>query len=454
MNRNLIFSLLLLLCVFHNGFAAESNWLQRPMPDDWNDTEAISQQLPASDPWWVYFDDAALDTLISMGQDANLNLEIAMRRMEAARRQVDVARAAYFPQIGVNAGYTRSYADRTGANRWTVQGTMNWELDLFGRVTAQVRQKKAQYNASRADYTAAMVSMAASIATTYVELRVAQAQLNVAREQLASQDSIATLVQARYDAGLGAKPQVDQAMALVHATRATIPALRTQVESYTNALALLVGRYPDEIVGLVNDGRPIPDYRQLVGTGVPAELLRRRPDIVAAEASIASAAAAVGIAKKDYLPSLSLTGSVGVAAARPGDMFTRNGFTYSVGPTLSWTVFDGLARPATVAAAREEMEAQIANYNYLVMNAYNEVQNAIIAYINSTAQIADYERALQATREFLELELDLYTQGLAPYNDVATAQQNVLDRTNSLLTARGSALSSLISLYQALGGGF
>ncbi|MDE6334024.1 MAG: TolC family protein, partial [Muribaculaceae bacterium] len=183
-------------------------------------------------------------------------------------------------------------------------------------------------------------------------------------------------------------------------------------------------------------------------------LLRRRPDIVAAEQNLASAAAALGIAKKDFLPTLSLQGSVGVGASRPGDMFTREGLTYSVAPTLSWTVFDGMARSASIAAAREEMEAQIASYNYTVMNAYNEVENAMTSYVNYTRQISDYEAAVQASAEFLSLELDLYTQGLAPYSDVATAQQNVLSNTNSLISARGNALSALISLYEALGGGF
>ena len=135
-------------------------------------------------------------------------------------------------------------------------------------------------------------------------------------------------------------------------------------------------------------------------------------------------------------------------------MFTSEGFHYSIAPTLSGTVFDGFARRAAVAAAREEMEEQIASYNYTVINAYNEVGNALVQYRNLIQQIGEYEQATNNAREFLHLSLDLYTQGLSPYSDVATAQQNLLDYNNSLLVAWGDALTALINLYEALGGGF
>lgn len=455
MTRKFFLTAMLLLLASGSAILAKSPIaLDRPMPSQWTYSEAFGQSLPSQDRWWTILDDAVLDSLICMGEDANYDLAIACRRMEAASRQMAVARAAYFPQVGLNAGYTRSHEQRASASHWSAAATVSWEIDLFGKITEQVRQNKAEYRASRAEWVGAMVSMAGSIANTYVQLRVWEAELQVARDQTQAQDSIASLVMARYESGLGAKPQVDQAQALLYTTRASIPTLVSSICSAKSALALLVGRYPVEIESLLDSSDKFPQYRQLVSVGVPTELLRRRPDIVAAEQNLASAAAALGIAKKDFLPALSLQGSVGVGAPRPGDMFTRDGFTYSVAPTLSWTVFDGMARSASVAAAREEMEAKIASYNYAVMNAYNEVENAMTSYVNYTRQISDYEAAVQASTEFLNLELDLYTQGLAPYSDVATAQQNVLSNTNSLISARGNALSALISLYEALGGGF
>lgn len=351
MTRNFLIIAILLLPVCMPATDARTPGLDRPMPEQWTYSETFGQSLPSQDRWWTSLDDAVLDSLISMGEDANYNLAIACRRMDAASRQMAVARAAYYPQIGLNAGYSRSHQVRVSANHWEAGATVNWEIDLFGKITSQVRQKKAQYRASRADWVGAMVSMAAGIADTYVQLRVWEAELQVAREQTKAQDSIAQLVTARYESGLGAKPQVDQAMALLYTTRATIPTLVSSISSAKSSLALLVGRYPAEIEPLLESGAGLPQYLQPVSAGIPSELLRRRPDIVAAEQTLAAAAASVGIAKKDFLPTLSLQGSVGVGAARPGDMFTRDGFTYSVAPTLSWTLFDGMARSASVAAA-------------------------------------------------------------------------------------------------------
>lgn len=445
---------LLILALAPAGFGRSPLALERSLPDTWTFTETAAQELPSDDSWWRMFDDPVLDSLIAMGESANFDLAMAARRMDAAARQMAVARAAYFPAVGVNAGYTRSRVSEVNSNRWAAEATVSWEIDLFGKITSQVRQSKAQYGASRAQWVGAMVSMAAGIASTYVQMRVWEAELQVAEEHAAAQDSISTLVNERFKAGLAAKPQVDQSMSITHSTRATIPTLRTSIAAARSSLALLTATYPAEIEPLLDSRRGLPDYRQLVATGVPSELLRRRPDVVEAEQNLAAAAAAVGIAKKDFLPTITLNGSVGVAAPHPGDMFTKQGFTYTIAPTLSWTIFDGMARRARVIAARDEMEAQIANYNYTVMNAYDEVGNAVMAYQNTVKAIAEYDAALDCAREFLDLELDLYTQGLAPYSDVATAEQNLLTYANSAIVARGNALSSLINLYKALGGGY
>ncbi|MDE6301843.1 MAG: efflux transporter outer membrane subunit [Muribaculaceae bacterium] len=434
--------------------AAQTPDLARPLPSSWQYTDGIPQTLPDDDSWWKSFNDPVLDSLITLGVNNNFDLSMAMRRMDAAARQIDAARAAYYPTLGVNAAYTRSRSEGVNANRYSLGATASWEIDLFGKITAGVRQKKAAYRASRAEWTGAMVSLAGNIASTYVQLRQYEAQLKVAEQNTLAQDSIAGLVKARYDAGLGSKPSLEQAQSLMYSTRSTIPSLRTSVAKTRSALALLVGVYPGELEPLLSRGDRLPDYHMVVSAGVPADLLRRRPDIAQAEAEVAAAAAAAGIAKKDYLPSLTIEGNVGVAAGTPGDMFTSHGFNYSVTPTLSWTVFDGLARRANVAAANDELLAQIDNYNYVVMNAYAEVDNALIAYGNTLSQISDAEQARDSAMEFLHLQLDLYTQGLSTFSDVATAQQSVLSYSNNVINARAAALTALIDLYEALGGGF
>ena len=448
---------LLLFCCFALSWAgadAQDHALTRPMPDSWKYSEGAEQTLPSHDSWWRRFNDPVLDSLISMGEDANFDLITAYHRMEAASRRMTAARADYYPNIGLSAGYTRERLDGANSNRWSLGATAGWQIDVFGKVTAAVKQSKAGYQASRAEWIGAMVSMAGDIAATYMQLRVWQAELAVAQRHAVVQDSITALVEARFDCGLAAKPQLAQARAQAHSIKATIPQLQTSIATAVSSIALLTGRYPSELEDMLLPQKPLPDYRQIVQTGVPSELLRRRPDILAADYQLAAAAAAVGIAKKDFLPTLTLEGTVGVAAPEPGDMFSKSGFYYSVAPTLSWTIFDGFARSANVAAARQEMEQQIASYNSTVINAYNEVGNALVKYRNCLKLIDEYDMATSNAREFLLLSLDLYTRGLSPYSDVATAQQDLLSYNNSLIVARGDALSSLVSLYEALGGGF
>lgn len=434
--------------------AETADVLRRPMPESWGYTPAFNQTLPTDDKWWQGFDDPVLDSLIRMGEEANFNVAMAMRRMEEARQQMRIARSSYFPQIGLQGGYERSRLEGTSLNTYTAGAQMSWQVDLFGRVGAQVRRQKHLYRASRADYTAAMVAMAAEIAADYVQLRVYQGELAVAKAHITHQDTIADIAKTRYEVGLASRIDVEQANSILHSTQANVPALETSIHSTINALALLTGRYGHELRELLEPGRPLPEYHRLVTAGVPAELLRRRPDIVAAEAQLAASAEAVGIAKKDYLPTLSLTGNVGVSSHGHGKFFSSDNFVYSIAPTLSWTLFAGMARNARVASAREEMEAQIEQYNLTVMTAYNEVDNAVAAYINALKQIDRYEQAAADAERFLILSLDLYTQGLSDFTNVADAQESFLQYANYVISSRGQALEYLIQIYQALGGGY
>lgn len=434
--------------------AGPSDVLSRPMPESWGYSPSFSQTLPTDDKWWQGFEDPVLDSLIRMGEEANFNVAMAMSRMEDARQQMRIARSAYFPQLGLQGGYERSRIDGTSLNTYTAGAQMSWQVDLFGRVGAQVKRQKHLYRASRADYTAAMVAMAAEIAADYVQLRVFQGELAVAKAHITRQDTIAAIAKTRYEVGLAARIDVEQANSILHSTQANVPALETSIHSTINALALLTGRYGHELRDMLAPSRPLPEYHRIVTAGVPAQLLRRRPDIVAAESQLAASAEAVGIAKKDYLPTLSLTGNVGVSSHGHGSFFSSDNFTYSIAPTLSWTLFDGMARNARVASAREEMEAQIEQYNLTVMTAYNEVDNAVAAYINALRQIDRYEQAAMDAERFLKLSLDLYTQGLSGFTNVADAQESFLQYANSVISSRGLALNYLIQIYQALGGGY
>lgn len=434
--------------------AAAQQPLSRELPERWLYTEAVEQTLPADDAWWREFDDPVLDSLISLGQDANYEIGMAMHRMEAARREIQVARAGYFPTVGLSGGYDRTRTDGVAVSTWSAQATASWELDIFGRVRANVNLQKHTYRASRAEWVGTQVSVASEIASTYIQLRIWQAQLAVAEAHISRQDTIAGLADTRFECGLASKIDVDQARGILYSTRATVPALHASIRSAVNSLGLLTGRYASELEPLLGSYTGLPDYRRIIAAGIPADLLRRRPDVVQAEEQLAAAAASVGIAKKDFLPTLAINGSIGWQSHGHGKFMTGDNLTYSIAPTLSWTVFDGLARKARVSAAREQQEALVDSYNHTVMNAYNEVDNALISYTEAIRSIADYSRAADTAREFLTLSLNLYTQGLSDFTNVANAQVSYLEYANSLIAARGKALTALVNIYRALGGGF
>ncbi len=258
--------------------------------------------------------------------------------------------------------------------------------------------------------------------------------------------------EARFEAGLVSKLDVAQAKTVYYSTLTDLPVLEAQCDAALNAIALLVAAYPEEITPLTGYNGKLPPYIQLVSAGVPADLLRRRPDIIAAERTIDINARAVGIAKKDYLPSLSLNGSVGTSAHRAGDLFGKNSLEYEIAPTLSWILFEGFYRKYAVADARIKMQSAIEQYNYTVMNAVMEAQNAMTAYKAAVKSIEYNRQALEQSAESFDLSISQYKEGLTSFTNVMNAQLSWLENANSNVEALATALTDLIQLYRALGG--
>ncbi|MBD5322585.1 MAG: TolC family protein [Bacteroides sp.] len=431
----------------------DATHLRQPMPERWTFSQEVTQTLPSDDPWWKTFDDATLDSLISMGIDNNYNVSQALHRREIARLAIRQAQSGYYPTLGVSAGYTRSHSGREiDTNAFTAGATLNWEVDVFGRITSQVKSKRAAYNASRAEYVATMVSITSDIATYYINYLVLRNEIAVTREHIQSQKRVVEIAEARHEAGLVSKLDVAQAKTVLYSTQATLPALQAKATQTLNALATLLGVYASDIAPMIKDDAKLPSYQQILPVGIPANLLRRRPDIAEAEAQMAQDAAAIGIAKKDFLPVLSLSGSVGWGGDKVNGMFDSDHFTYSIAPTLSWTIFDGFSRKYALAQAKEQMMTSIDAYNLTVMTAYTEVENAMTSY-NAAVESYDLDNAVfQQSHEAFELAMDQYKEGLAAFTNVVNAQIDWLNCANSLVEARGDAIIALIDLYKALGG--
>lgn len=430
------------------------------IPAAWTYTPQVNVVAPADDQWWSVFGDERLVNLIRQATENSLNLRMTLHRIEMARNAWKAAQAGWYPTLGLSAGWTkeRTSGDMSAIGRtanmsyFNLGLNFNWEIDVFGRIAAQVKEGKASYNASRAEYDAAMISLSSNIATAYTNLLLAQAQIQLAEQQINTQKKIHEITEARHECGLASKLDVTQSLSVLYSTQASLPMLKQQETAALNSLAMLAGCYADKLEYLVDQPGKMPNPFVMTEIGVPADLLRRRPDIIQAEYQVAQYAAALGVAKKDFLPTLSLTGSIGTAAHNVKDLFSKNSFTYSIAPQLSWTIFEGLARKYSVAEAKEQVLESIDNYNLMLMNAVTETNDALQGYRYALERIGLIQKVCDESHESLELALDRYKRGLAPFTDVMNSLVSLLNYENTLLESKATALSNAIRIYQCVAG--
>lgn len=443
--------------------------LQYGMPGEWpavSDTvisAKVAENSGCVEKWWTVFDDSLLDSLIELGTSNNYDVAMATRRLAIAKAEVGTARAAYYPTLNVAGSYNR--ARNAGAmnspmtssattSYWGAEAQASWEPDVFGRVRASVDAAKNSVRVSAADRAGVILSMQAQIALTYIELRVQQAELNVAHEHSARQLKALKIAEARFETGITSMMDVDQARQVYYSTIASVPMLESNIHNNITALCTLVGEASDALRNTLAISRPIPVYIQLVQSGVPADLLRNRPDVAAAERQIDVYASQLGIAKKEWLPSLSFDASAGTYAHDGKNLFKGKSLGYTVSGTISWTVFDGLARKYAVTSAKEQLRNAVDNYNLTVLTAMQEADNALATYYSTLKYISALNDVVDAAKQYDIRSLENYKSGLAPYINVANAQMSFLEDINTLIVAKGNALSALINLYKALGGGW
>lgn len=457
--RKSLFVIAVSLCA-SAGTVAVAQTMSHDNKENWT---YVSPYYDSENSWWTNFGDSTLDSLISIGRSNSYDIAAAIKRVDAAKALIGMAKAGYYPTINISAGWTKErMSGMTSSTKvpaatsdyFNAGASASWEIDIFGKVRAGVNQKNASYRATRAESEGVMLTVTAEIATTYFNYRVAQAQLAVALDHSASQLKVVKIAEARHETGLASSLDVAQAKTVYYSTLSTISPLRAQIHSLRNSLALLTGATADALPSSLDSLAPLPQCNPIPLTGVPADVIRQRPDIMQSEQNVSAAAAAIGIAKKDFLPTLAIAGSIGTSSHDAGNLFKSGSFTYSIAPTLSWTLFSGFSRKYAVAEAKAQMEALIQEYNYTLQNAYFEVDNAIYSYSMCLATITDLNETENQSHIALTRSVDLYKTGNSNFTPVADAQMSFLTYTNSLITAKGNALNALVSLYESLGGCF
>lgn len=455
---------LLLLLFLSSAISAQhaDHYLDTPLPQAWEEGgEVFRQTLPVDDQWWKSFGDTTLDSLISIAVDRNYSVLTAIDRMNMAKAGLRMERSGFFPTVGINAGWTRqqtsgntSELPQSTQHYYDVSANMSWELDIFGSIRQRVKAQKETFAASKEEYTAVMVSLSAQVASSYIQLRELQQELKVVERNCASQAAVLKITEVRYNTGLVSKLDVAQAKSVYFSTKASIPQLESGINQYITSLAVLLGTYPQEIRPVLERVGELPDYMEPISIGIPADLLMRRPDIRSAEHQINAQAASLGASKSDWLPQVFIKGSVGYASKDFKDLTKHKSFTYEIAPALSWTIFSGGKLVNATKSARAQLDEAIDQFNKTVLTAVQETDNAMTAYRSSIKQIVALREVRNQGQETLTLSLDLYKQGLTPFQNVLDAQRSLLSYENQLVQARGNSLLQLIALYQALGGGW
>lgn len=440
----------------------EAKYLTAPIPAEWDAGGIPRQVYPEDDEWWHQFEDTTLMRLITLADRNNYSLSQATRRIEISRQMVEGAKAGYYPTLGVSGGWNLSGASgmnvapggaATHGSFFSLGAQMQWEIDVFGRITQNVRTQKLGVKVSRADRAAALTSLCAQVAVTYINMRIDQSTLSVLQSHLQSQQRVADIVQARYEAGLVSKLDVLQAASVLTQTRLSIPPVEASVIAARNALATLCGVNASEL-DFLGAGGQLPIYRGFPDIGRPEEVLYRRPDVAAAEWQIEQLAASVGVARKDFLPTVGVQASVGTQAHDAGNLFSKNSLTYLVAPTISWSVFEGMGRNARLAQAKLNMENAIDDYNAVILTAVQETNNALAQCRATMQQNVLTMQSVDESRSVFNLSLERYKLGLTDFTTVSQSIISLLQSENNLVQSKGAYLISVINLYKALGGGW
>jgi NodT family efflux transporter outer membrane factor (OMF) lipoprotein len=461
-----------LLCAALAAGCAAATVAPRPdMPAAWSAEAAAGRSAPLSlaphpgatlARWWTSFGDPVLDGLLARAATANFDVRIAAEKVREARAAAREAGAGLGPTVPGSASATRGRAgtgeaQSTGSRNGNVYATgldMAWEIDLFGRLRATREARVADAQAAEEDRCDTLVALLAEVATQYVTLRQAQNELDLTRTIAASRAETLALVTARRDAGLVGDIDVAQAAALWHSSLADAADYENNAWAALARLERLADAAPGELRPVLERTAPIPAPARQVPVGLPADLLLRRPDIRAAERSLAAAAADLAATTAERWPTLSLSAALGSQASAMNRLLSSGSGVWSVAPALGLTLFDSGATTARIEQADAKREQAALTYLSTARTAVEEAEAALYAVDRQQRRLPDLAAVLEADRTALTLAWDRYRAGLTDFLDVADAERELSTAALTHVQARAVLATRAITLYRALGGGW
>lgn len=433
------------------------------MPVVWS-TDLHSAGATAAKPdrlarWWRVFKDPLLSELIAKAEQRNWDLQQAQARVREARARRGLTRANLFPTITANASVNRTENSEEAGIGSTNELYANsfdagWELDVFGKKRRAIESADAGLQASVEDLRDVLVSLYAEVALNYVEVRSFQARLAITESNLLAQDETYQIARWRYQAGLTTQLDVEQAKLNKETTRSGIPTLRSGMEQAKQRLAILLGQPPAALTAMLAESKAIPVTPPSVAVGIPADLLRQRPDVRRAERRLAAQTAQIGVAKAARYPSLSLSGSIGLESLAFGTLYTAGAKIAQMAASSALTLFDAGRIRKNIEIQTALQEQALGLYESAVLTALKDVENALVAYSQEQTRRNTLQEAVKAGRRAVELAEMQYRAGTNDFQPVLTSQKSLLTVQTQLATSDAEVASDLIRLYKALGGGW
>lgn len=444
-----------------------------PMPPAWHVTPDAAIELDRQwlGPWWQGFHDPTLDQLMEAAMAENLDLREAAARIVEARAQRCVVRADLFPQFNQSDSFTHrkqaisggffagigglpGASIRSNLDQWTMGLDGSWEIDVFGRLRRLMEAADADIGAAQEDYRDVMVILLADVATNYVNVRTFQKRLQIAHENLEIQKRTLAFTQKRFQADLAAELDVAQARVNVESTASDIPLLEAGLQLALNRLSVLLGAPPGAVDELFRDVAPVPQPPNEIAIGIPAELIRRRPDVRRAERELAAQTARIGAAVGELYPKFSILGSFGLDARQFDLMFQRNAISATIGPNMQWQIFSYGRLRCNVMVQETRQQQQAIRYRAVVLRAAEEVDNALVNYVRERQRVGYLQSTVEASQRAVELSGQRYIGGDVSFLRVLDSQRSLLLSQDLLALSRANVSLYLIQLYRALGGGW
>jgi NodT family efflux transporter outer membrane factor (OMF) lipoprotein len=437
------------------------------MPDVWHQELTRGLETGEASPrsWWMVFNDPVLDGLIGRATEGNLDLAQALDRILEARAELGIATGELFPstdaigteqrdraseEVSPQIPSTQSHTDTF----YQLGLDASWELDVWGRIRRSVESADASLQAQVEDYRDVLVSLYADVAATYVDVRALQGRVRAALGNVETQRGSLQLTIDRRDAGIGSDLDVSQAELNLASTESFIPTLRIRLAQAIHRLGVLLGQPPSTLYAELEAEAPTPVPPDEILLGVPTELLRQRPDIRRAERELAAQTARIGVATALLYPTFSLTGTFAFESFDSGELLKRGSRAYSFGPAFRWNVFDGGRIRNAIRAEDARTEQTLARYEQTVLRGLEEVENAMVSFVQESERRDSLLRGVEAARKAVELVDTLYRTGLTDFQNVLDTQRSLFEQEDDLEESQGLVAQSLIGIYTALGGGW